>query len=83
MLSQVDGLSPGDERGTSVRGAGDVNGDGLEDVVIGTPNHDTALENVGRVLVVAGGTGNGLHEFVGTEVLRVLGLRRRWRRGRE
>lgn len=33
----VDGLSAGDELGTSVSGAGDINGDGVDDILIGAP----------------------------------------------
>lgn len=34
---RIDGAAPGDESGTSVAGAGDVNGDGSGDVLIGAP----------------------------------------------
>jgi hypothetical protein len=43
----------------SVAGAGDVNGDGLADLIIGSPKEDIGLPNdAGRSFVVFGRTGN-------------------------
>ena len=47
------------ELGTSVAGAGDVNGDGLSDVVIGAPYYDNGQADEGRAFVYHG-TGDGL-----------------------
>jgi hypothetical protein len=44
----------GDLSGWSVSGAGDVNGDGLDDLIIGAPGSDAAGENAGRSYVVFG-----------------------------
>jgi hypothetical protein len=44
----------GDWFGRSVGMAGDVNGDGYDDVIVGAPNHD---HNRGRVYLYAGGPG--------------------------
>ncbi|MFK7957012.1 MAG: integrin alpha [Lysobacterales bacterium] len=35
---EIDGVDPSDYSGVSVSGAGDVNGDGIDDVIIGAPN---------------------------------------------
>ncbi len=40
--------------GRSVAFAGDVDGDGFDDVVFGAPNHDAALANAGRALLYYG-----------------------------
>jgi hypothetical protein len=49
----IDG-DPGDTSGHSVNGAGDVNGDGLADVVVGAPNADPNGDVSGRAYVVFG-----------------------------
>ena len=52
------GKSAGDESGTSVSAAGDVNGDGLADLVIGASGGDPAAgDQAGRSYVVFGTTG--------------------------
>src|SRR5258708_4652198 len=43
--------------GTSVSGAGDVNGDGFADLIIGAPLTDAGGTNRGEAYVVLGGTG--------------------------
>jgi hypothetical protein len=51
----VEGTVANDNLGLSVATAGDVNGDGYADIIVGTPLFDTALTNVGRVSVYLGG----------------------------
>ena len=41
--------------GTSVAGAGDVNGDGFSDVIVGSNLHDNGQDNEGRAFVYYGG----------------------------
>ena len=48
------GVSPGDEAGASVSAAGDVNGDGLDDLIIGAPLADPNGDDSGSVYVVFG-----------------------------
>ena len=43
-----------DRTGTSVSGAGDINGDGIDDLIIGATTGDTNAENAGRSYVVFG-----------------------------
>lgn len=56
LLWQVSG-KPGDQLGTGVEGAGDVNRDGVPDVVAGAPG-------AGRAYVYSGTDGHVLHTFM-------------------
>jgi hypothetical protein len=47
----LDGQATGERFGTSVASAGDVDGDGFDDAIVGAPRHDT---NTGRADVYAG-----------------------------
>jgi hypothetical protein len=40
--------------GCTVAGAGDVNGDGKADIIVGAPNYDNGQDNEGRVLIYYG-----------------------------
>jgi len=52
---RIDGAATYDDSGRSVAGAGDVNGDGKDDVIIGAPNADNnGRENSGSSYVVYG-----------------------------
>ena len=48
------------QHGTSVSGAGDVNGDGFSDVLIGTPAFSNGQSNEGRVTMHYGNGGAGI-----------------------
>ena len=50
------GENPGDLAGQSVTAAGDVNGDGLGDFLIGAWSNDGALSNTGKVYLILGKT---------------------------
>ncbi len=51
----IDGLAGDDALGFGVGGGGDVNGDGLDDVIVGAPQADVGvLANAGRAWVVHG-----------------------------
>ncbi|WP_459192637.1 hypothetical protein [Halosimplex sp. J119] len=49
------GVTNNELAGWSVSTAGDVNGDGIDDVVVGAPGNDTAAPNGGAAFVVYGG----------------------------
>ena len=48
------GVMPYDQAGSSVSGAGDIDGDGLADVIVGAPGVDAAVANVGAAYIVFG-----------------------------
>jgi len=51
------GASNGDEFGVSVASAGDVNGDGFADVIVGADHNDAGGTDAGRAYVYYGGVG--------------------------
>ena len=52
----IKGEAAGDQSGTIVSAAGDINGDGLADLLVGAPNNDAGGNNAGRSYVIFGGT---------------------------
>jgi|GEM_PF-883022 hypothetical protein len=52
----INGVSPGDRSGNSVSGAGDVNGDGLADLIVGAPGDGPNGSFSGSSFVVFGKT---------------------------
>jgi FG-GAP repeat len=50
----INGIAEGDASGFSVSGAGDVNGDGIDDLIIGAPAADVDDTNSGQSYVVFG-----------------------------
>jgi len=67
----VDGENPGDAFGWSVRSAGDVDGDGVEDVAVGAPNFDRVTPGgvvtilSGRAYLYSGADGSLIARFTG------------------
>lgn len=55
----INGINPGDELGYSVSNAGDINNDGIVDLIIGAPNADPNGNNSGSTYIVFGGAGVG------------------------
>ena len=53
---RLDGVTSSDRSGESVSGAGDVNGDGIDDLIIGAPNADPVSALEGSSYVVFGQT---------------------------
>ena len=72
---RITGAITGDQAGYSVAGAGDVNGDGARDVVVGAPEFDgPARSNSGAAYVVYGAAGDpadvSLLQIDGTQAAR-------------
>ncbi|MCP4326117.1 MAG: DUF5011 domain-containing protein, partial [Alteromonadales bacterium] len=59
----LEGLSSNDWSGWVVDAAGDVNGDGFDDLLIGVPQEDENGSNSGRVYVLFGNSAGKLAEF--------------------
>jgi len=62
------GTRVNDRFGEAVASAGDINGDGVEDLIIGTPRHDLNGTNSGKAAVYSGVTGGMLLEFIGATI---------------
>lgn len=62
LLMQKKG-KPGEQFGNSAVGAGDVNGDGKPDLIVGAPNNAAA----GNAYVFSGADGSLLHHFKGSQ----------------
>ncbi len=62
----VTGTQPGDEFGSIVSGAGDIDGDGHDDVIVGAPYDATAAVHAGKATIFSGRTGGVIREFFGT-----------------
>jgi len=63
-----------DELGSSVSGAGDVNGDGYADLIVGAPGNDAGGPDAGRAYVYSGQTGGLLCTFEGESDGSELGM---------
>ncbi len=64
-LVTYDGEFPGDQIGFVIQNAGDVDGDGANDLVIGSPFADVGGTDTGKAHVISGRTGALLHAFIG------------------
>ncbi len=50
----LQGDQPGDALGVSVSGGGDINGDGFDDIILGSHQYDDTANNEGRAFIVYG-----------------------------
>jgi len=62
----INGVAQGDASGRSVSSAGDVNGDGFDDLIVGAPYYDPNGSASGASFVVFGGNFTGVARQVGT-----------------
>ncbi|NBB16569.1 hypothetical protein GVN21_14495 [Caulobacter sp. SLTY] len=75
---QINGAASADVSGMSVAAAGDVNGDGIDDLIIGAPRSDANGGNSGASYVVFGSTAGfaaelNLSTLNGTNGFRIIG----------
>ena len=76
LLRRIDGAADNDFAGEALAGTGDFNGDGRDDVVVGTPGAD--LSAGAAVVVYGSGTAGPLDlAALGTAGLRIDGIARR------
>ena len=76
---RIEGRSDGDQAGRSLHFTGDVNGDGLNDVIIGAPSAaPDGLQNAGEAYVIFGRLANpttlSLNDLNGTNGFRIVGV---------
>ena len=65
LLFTFEGDSLEDNFGRSVSGAGDVNGDGFADLIVGAPGDDNTGSSSGSARVISGANGSILYTFNG------------------
>ena len=73
LIYEWAGDASGDKFGRSVACAGDVDGDGFEDIIVGGPTNTLNGTSAGMFRVFSGQTGLTLHEGYGTERFGGLG----------
>jgi hypothetical protein len=74
LLRILYGYAAGDLMGYRVSGAGDVNGDGHDDIIGGAPTADPRGSSSGRAIVMSGKNGAILFDFVGETAGDYLGF---------
>lgn len=72
LLHHIPGTSHQAHFGYSVDGAGDLDGDGKDDFVVGAP---WAADRLGKVLIFSGANGNVLYQWRGTAIQAEFGRR--------
>ncbi len=60
----IQGDAAGDSAGFNVSGAGDVNGDGVDDLIVGANRGNNAGTNAGEAYVILGGSASGFGAVV-------------------
>jgi len=68
LIRQFDGFLTFDQMGASVSGGRDVDGDGVPDLLVGSPHaNPNGLYDAGSVFLFSGATGMTIHRFGGAE----------------
>ncbi len=65
FIAEFQGTAVGDHFGWAIAAAGDVNGDGVPDLIVGSPKDDTIGPDAGAARVISGADGSTIHEFFG------------------
>ncbi len=73
LLWRFDGFADGDHFGHDVDGAGDVNNDGHDDVIVGSFADVAGFDNAGSAYVFSGADGSLIWQFDGTSDYEYLG----------
>ncbi|MCA8980759.1 MAG: FG-GAP repeat protein [Planctomycetes bacterium] len=74
QLIQLDGLAAGNLFGSSLACAGDLNGDGLNELLVGSPGADLFGSNSGCVQAFSGANGAELFRWLGDQAGDALGV---------
>lgn len=72
-LAKLDGAAVGGQFGTAVAGAGDVDQDGFDDLIVAAPLEDSPLVDAGRIRILAGRDGATLVTVSGNAAGQRLG----------
>lgn len=75
LIRQIDGNVTGDVFGTSIDNAGDCNGDGIPDLIVGAPFAHVNGQWKGYAQLHSGSDGSVLHTFVGDNDDDFFGIR--------
>lgn len=74
VLWTSEGLGSGDRYGLVVSNVGDVDGDLIDDVVVGAPNDDRGGSDAGAATVLSGASGSVIHTILGAAAGDSLGF---------
>ena len=73
LVRVLQGLENDDDFGAGLAALGDVDGDGVPDLAVGSPGEDTNANASGRVDVISGADGSTIRTLFGTGHLHVFG----------